>query len=465
MWKGNLPPFSFWSKAAVTQYIGTLTWADQANANAPLAPYQLDASIDQNWSFTLGGTYHGQQIFAKGITIDNSGNSTQVTLVSGPWSAVVPQFTRDNVDLSQATQFVTISIADHVSKVNIQFYKIPTTDTIQNQFLISSTVQQTIASNFLGSMQPIINTGFTEWPQGISIVSGAAAKYTAEGWMIKAGNGTTTVSQQPLNGAMPAPFAARIQRNNGSADVTPIQFGSAVTSFDSTQFINQIVTVGFDINWGVGYSGANLTMQLVVGSGTDEGIFKPFTGQTIIFSQIITPSPGTRQRLSFTSSAVVPIAATQVGVIFLYTPQGVASVADFFDISRPQFDIGTTAQSFRSVPQALEKQRCQSFYEKLNGEAVANYFYGTGYMIGNIIGIIRLNYRRKRAIPSIVYSGSIIGQNAGGSLAVASFATGSISQDSVRSQPSFAAGFAAGQTLEMLDGGAGTSFVEINARM
>lgn len=388
--------------------VAALTWQDQSDPNAPLAPYTLDFGTDQNWVFSsLDGSYTQKRISPAGVIVDNSQNTQPVTITCGVLTLSVNAVDRQAIDLPKGAASISFSCSSNTQKTPIAFYvKKPAPDAQGlNYLLAQQTVQAAIAATTLGTMNPIINSEFRIWPEGTSFAGTGAAIYTAEGWQFK-GSANMTCSQQ--QGIITSQNAMRMQRNAGSADVTALQCGTTIETADSYQYAGQTAVVSFDMRVGADFSAANLTVQIITGTGTDENAFKPLTGLvtvgTLNFAKALS---GTR--VNGTAALPVPGGATQVGLLFSYTPTGVAGANDWADISRVKLDVGSL-QSYTPVPLEIEKDRCERYFEILNSEQLANYDFGVGFSAGaSLGGQINLRYKTKRAIPSIVYINSANG--------------------------------------------------------
>ncbi len=451
----------------MTNFVTSLSWKDQADQNAPIAPYTVNFATDQVWQFTLSeAAYHDQSIFPRGLIVDNSDFAGNVTVTIGPLQIKVLPYTRQPVEIPTNAQSVTIAGDSATDTPTATFYVKAPTDQVQNQLAIYNAVQQAIAANFLGSMQPIINAEFIFWPDGFSIASTGGFVYGPEGWVLFAPAAQHTVQKIAYGGlALQSVGAgAQVQRNAGSANVGVVIFGTALQTEDSYQFLNSKVTVSFDITFGSTFSsGTGIIACLVGGTGFDNNIMA-FPGSTIIEQKIVAPSIAT-QRVSFTTSAALAATWTQLGLQFIHQPAGVAGANDWYRISRAQIDLGETAQVFRSTPEAAESDRCAYFYEKI-GPAVSQTF-GMGWNITNQRSQGIIEYRIKRIVPTITASGgNFMLRRAAGNFGVASFnAFGPSISKSLWDANATVAGMTVDASTILQDNGGGTALITINSRM
>lgn len=399
----------------MTQSISSLTWQEQSDPAKPLANYTLNFVTDLVWQFQLASVYHFQPTNPKGVTVDNSQGAGTINIICAGFTVNILPFTREDIDLPDNPAQIKFTLLPSVPaiaaySVPIVYWLVKPSGAQQNQFGVIQAVQAAIASNFLGSMQPIINSGMTENYSGLgaNTLSGATAIYSnVEGWMLGP-NATANYSlqQRVLAGSFPAPFALRIVRQVFTADTADMTFGTALTSFDSTQFLGQICTVSFDLVFGQTFSAfQNMTASLIGGTGNDEAIFKPFTGRVVLGS-INIPAGFISGRVTFTTLVPVPANLTQVGLVFSSIPVGVSAGSDSYQVSRPQIDIGQTAQAYRSVPQIMERDRCMSFFESINLEAVPLYAFCNGVTINaNQVAYVQ-DYTEKRVNPVASIAGN-----------------------------------------------------------
>lgn len=140
----------------------TLTWLDQADPRAPLAPFTLDFTQGNTWQFnSLEGAYHFQGVRANGVLIDNTQINVAVVVTYGPAVTVVPAFARAAIDLPHGIQSISFICTSPV-QVPIEFYVVkPTPETLTNYAAATVNANPTQNSNsvFLnGNVPLVINT-------------------------------------------------------------------------------------------------------------------------------------------------------------------------------------------------------------------------------------------------------------------------------------------------------------------
>lgn len=449
--------------------ISTITWQPQSDPTTPLASAKLDFTQDQSWQFQLPAMYLQRSITPNGVTVDNSANTGLITVTSGPLATSVPPFTRANIDLPKGSNTVTFQGSNNTDTVPLEFYLVPPAPgaTGQNQFAVNKAVAAAIASATLGTMQPIINGSGDIWPEGTNIAQGAGTTYGPEGWCMSAAAAAATMQQQ--GGIIASRFSSQFGRNNGSASVQELIFGTSLESSDSFQFLGNPISLGFDVQFGANFSGANLTAQIISGTGIDQNGVTGFTGNLVLAQQAVVVG-ASATRVTFTSAGAVPANVTQIGVLFRYTPTGVGGAADFIRVARVQLDSGSP-QSYRPVPLEMERARCERFFELFNSDQQLGYIFGGALGQGATEIDLALRFKKKRAVPAIQFNNNPGGFNgtAGGvgSVATAALAATRISTDDARIPLINAGGpFGVGAFWVISNvAGAGGGQIKVNARL
>lgn len=243
---------------------------------------------------------------------------------------------------------------------------------------------------------PVINGGFDIWQRGTSIAATAAYFYNADRWLFVRGGFATgaTISRQTTSDTTNLPniqYAARVQRNSGNTSTAYLELSQTIETANSLPFVGKTVTLSFYARRGANYSEANnaLVASFVYGTGTDQSV-QNFTSLTSIASSVVGLTT-TWQR--FVINATIATAATELAMLFAYTPTGTASTNDYFEITGVQLDLGTytasSAPAFRRSGGTLagELAACQRYYWRTTpgtNSAVSTYgmaFTTTGVLI------------------------------------------------------------------------------------
>ena len=194
----------------------------------------------------------------------------------------------------------------------------------------------------------VINGGYDIWQRGTTFT--AADVYTADRWR-KNSQTTSTVSRQTTSDTTNLPtiqYCARVARNSASTDLSSVGVVYTAETADSIRFAGQAVVVSFYARSGANYSSASsaLSYNFYTGTGTDQSrsFASGFTGEANIASATKTLTT-TWQRFSFT--ATVGATATELALMFFFTPVGTAGAADYFEITGVQLELGSVATTFK----------------------------------------------------------------------------------------------------------------------
>jgi hypothetical protein len=274
---------------------------------------------------------------------------------------------------------------------------------------------------------PVLNSGFNVWARGTSISYTTGYVYTADRWQIDAG-AALTISRQATGDTTNLPFiqyCARVQRNSGQTNTSNVILNQPFESVNSIPFAGKTVTLSFYARAGANYSAASsaLTVQLTTGTGTDQNPRAgSYTGQAFPIASTATLTT-TWQR--FTYSASIASTATEMAVMFPFTPVGTAGTNDYYEITGVQIDIGSVALPFRTYAATYQGElaACQRyFYRPPLGATISP--YGSAFSTTGVRTVVPMPVTM-RVIPTLVVTGTLYasdGQNA--SIALSSLTVG-----------------------------------------
>jgi len=117
----------------------------------------------------------------------------------------------------------------------------------------------------------LINGDMTIAQRGTSVSVGASAyTYTLDRFKAFSANTATTVSQ---NSSAPTGFSysLKLQRPNANTGTNGLTILQIIETANCMALQGQAVTVSFYIKKGANYSGGNVTVQVLTGTGTDQG--------------------------------------------------------------------------------------------------------------------------------------------------------------------------------------------------
>ena len=219
---------------------------------------------------------------------------------------------------------------------------------------------------------PVLNSAMQIWQRGTTSADSIGSPYTADRWQLS--RSTTlgaTVSRQPTGDTTNLPniqYCSRVQRTAANASISVIYFSQSFESINSIPLAGKTVTLSFYARAGANFSSASnvLSGYLETGTGTDQNIVVvAWTGAAtpITFNSTLTT---TWQRFTYTGTLAAT--ATQIGLVFDYTPVGTAGANDYFEITGVQIDVGSVALPFRTTGTSYQQELalCQRYYVQWN---------------------------------------------------------------------------------------------------
>lgn len=191
-------------------------------------------------------------------------------------------------------------------------------------------------------------------------------RYTADRWFRTRDGGGNAGTNTTIQSAVDGRKSINISRTSGSSDVNKMTLIQALESIDSKDLAGRTVTFSYRIRKGVGFTGADFTGSLEMGTGTDQSVSGAWTGQSQI-GVLVTPaaSISTATFTQFFFSVQVPSNATQLRMLLQYTPTGTAGASDYMEIMDVMLNIGDFTPYVRAGSSyENELALCQRYYEK-----------------------------------------------------------------------------------------------------
>ena len=210
------------------------------------------------------------------------------------------------------------------------------------------------------------------------------ATYFADRWFAVAGASSAVLMASQANTTV-AGFnrALRLTRQAANTDTTQITFGQVLETADCIRLQGQTLTVSFWAASDANYSGGALTVRVVTGTGTNQSaanlVTGSWTGQANAINSTVTL---TTSMVRYQFSAALPSTATQVGVLFQWTPTGTAGAVDGIDFMGMQLEIGSVASPFEFRDVQVELEICQRYAVVFAEPAAAVVLSGAGMANG-----------------------------------------------------------------------------------
>lgn len=189
--------------------------------------------------------------------------------------------------------------------------------------------------------------------------------YFADRWFGVGGASSSLLMSQIADATVPGFNLSLFHyRTASNSNVTPLNLGQVVEQADAIKLQGQQVTFSFWARPGATYSGGALTVAVFAGTGTVSNgsaanmVAGTWTGQSnVVNTTQVMASTMTR----YNFSGVVPVGATQVGVMITYTPVGTASGAtDGIFMNGAQLEIGGLSP-FEHRDIQVELEICQRY--------------------------------------------------------------------------------------------------------
>jgi len=204
------------------------------------------------------------------------------------------------------------------------------------------------------------------WQRGTSFVPGASLNM-ADGYRGRRASTASGSTYSRQTGFNDAQYCMRVQRDSGNAGTDNLFVWRQVDTADVITLQGQYVRFSVDLRAGANFSSAssNISILIFTGTGTDE-VVSPSTGFATGNSTILTESKAittTGTRYSFTS-AFVPVDATELAIVLLYTPVGTAGANDYFEHTKWKLEHGNAASEFVSNSFADDLRWAQRRYQK-----------------------------------------------------------------------------------------------------
>jgi len=302
--------------------------------------------------------------------------------------------------------------------------------------------------NYVAGKNFFFNGAMDIWQRGTSITTSGG--YTADRWQ-QYTTGVQTTSRQTTSDTTNLPqiqYCARVQRNSGSTSTGVFALGTSLESVMTTPMAGQTVTLSFYGRKGANFSGTNLVVQLIGGTGTDQNVVSGFTGATVINGSQTATLTSTWQRFTWTFS--VSSTYTQLGLQTYFLGVGTAGANDYYEITGIQLELGSVATTFSRAGGNIQGElaACQRYYE--------SYAFGSdgvlpAQAISTTAAYGSLSYKvRKRGNPTIAATGGTFQVwNAGATSIGATFQADSIGVDTARVAAVSASGLVAGNAANL----------------
>ncbi len=274
------------------------------------------------------------------------------------------------------------------------------------------------------------NASTNPWQRGTTI-SGIVATntYTADRWFCVAGAASSANVAKTADTTVPR-FAHSfvLTRASGQSSVSAIYLGQALETMKSYRAQGRAVTLSFWARSLSGFTatGATIGVQLSQGFGSDQSASALVNGTWTSQANVISSTQAltsTATRYQFTGN--VSATATQLGVLFSFTPVGTNTGNDGIAINGVQLETVSGATEYEHRDVVEEVEACQRFFYQINEPAVSGVVAaGTIQAANSAVFAIPLPVPMRTTPTVTVVAGSFAQQVSGAIAAVSGFAAG-----------------------------------------
>lgn len=183
-----------------------------------------------------------------------------------------------------------------------------------------------------------------------------------------------------------------VTRSSSNSNTAAINVGQVLETTKSIKAQNNYLTFSFRARTAANFSGGNLSVQLIGGTGTNQSaanmVAGSWTSQANIpltansstgtsGSTALQPLTNSMSVYSFTTSSPVASTVTQLGVLLSWTPTGTAGTTDGIYFNGFQLEVGQSASNFEFLDSQIVLEKCQR-YSWVVPEPAAGVIVGVG---------------------------------------------------------------------------------------
>ena len=295
-------------------------------------------------------------------------------------------------------------------------------DTANTQENIGGSVAPMVAGK-----NKVINGNMAIAQRGTSISVGSASyTYTLDRFKTYSANTATTVSRD-TSAPTGFSYSLKLQRPNANTGTNSLSVVQIIETENVMALQGKIATISFYIKKGANYSGGNITVQGLTGTGTDQGGDPySFTGlSTFVNDSSYSP---TTSFVRVTYTGTIASSVKEIAVVITYTPTGTAGADDAIYVTGIQLEAGSVATPFTTASGSIggELGLCQRYYWRTT-TPVTTILSTLGTATSTTVAVMAMNnpVPMRVTATSIDYSGLVLWDSVNG-VGVSSASSGSL---------------------------------------
>lgn len=243
-----------------------------------------------------------------------------------------------------------------------------------------------------------MNGGFEVWQRGAGssasiAVAASTLAYTADRWYIHTQpNQAMTISAQAgLTNS--SNLCGRILRNAAQTGTGTIIFAYPFDTDEIARLRGSKVSLTMSVKAGANWSPTSGTLTVVLYAGTGAVAKRdstPYTNETSVFSiSTNLTAGGAVTTITGNSSAILPVATTQLELSLQWAPIGTAGAADSFDIDDVQLEAQLSSSTW--TPTSYDKLPFFAMFDACQRHYAKSFVYNTApVQNGGTVGSIQL---------------------------------------------------------------------------
>jgi hypothetical protein len=264
---------------------------------------------------------------------------------------------------------------------------------------------------FVAGKNKIINGDFAIAQRGTSVTVGSSSyTYTLDRWKTFSTNASTTVSRD-TSAPIGFSYSLKLQRPSGSTGTGGLSAIQIIETVNMIPLQGQNIAFSLYLKKGANYSGGTVTVQLLTGTGTDQGGDPyAFTGLGTAVNDASYSPTTSFVRIPYFGN--VASSVKEMAIAINYTPTGTAGADDALYITGVQLEAGNVATPFTTASGSIggELALCQRYYYRVNSTLNANSFLsvlGTAASTTAWAGAFALPVTMRSNVSAIDYSGMV----------------------------------------------------------